>query len=57
MPGLTSAAQVSVGECILLTSGAAPLTAAGPPRWVPPLGGYRLAGGHLPTQDPSETRR
>ena len=57
MPGLTSAAQVSVGNASCSPAGAAPLTAAGPPRWVPPLGGYQLAGGHLPTQDPSETRR
>ena len=34
--------QVSMWECILLTSGAAPLTAAGPLRWVPSLDGYRL---------------
>jgi hypothetical protein len=49
--------QVSMWECILLTSGAAPLTAAGPLRWVPSLGGHRLAGSHLPAQDPSETAR
>ena len=49
--------QVSMWECVLLTSGAAPLTAAGPLRWVPSLGGYRLAGSHLPAQDPSETAR
>jgi hypothetical protein len=49
--------QVSVWECILLTSGAAPLTAAGPLRWVPSLNGYRLVGSHLPAQDPSETGR
>jgi hypothetical protein len=47
--------QVSAWECILLTSGAAPLAAVGPLRWVPSLGGDRLAGGHLPAQDPSET--
>ena len=40
-------------ECVLLTSGAAPLTAAGPLRWVPSLDGNRLVGSHLPTQDPS----
>ena len=40
--------QVRMWECILLTSGAAPLTAAGPLRWVPSLDGYRLAGSHLP---------
>ena len=49
--------QVSMWECVLLTSGAAPLTAAGPLRWVPSLGGYRLAGSHLPAQEPSETGR
>ena len=49
--------QVSMWECVLLTSGAAPLTAAGPLRWVPSLSGYRLAGSHLPAQDPSETAR
>ena len=49
--------QVRMWECLLLTSGAAPLTAAGPLRWVPSLGGYRLAGSHLPAQDPSETGR
>jgi hypothetical protein len=49
--------QVRMWECVLLTSGAAPLTAAGPLRWVASLGGYRLAGSHLPAQDPSETGR
>jgi hypothetical protein len=49
--------QVSMWECILLTSGAAPLAAAGPLRWVASLGGYRLAGSHLPAQDLSETGR
>jgi hypothetical protein len=49
--------QVYAWECLLLTSGAAPLTAAGPLRWVPSLGGDRLAGSHLPAQDPSETGR
>jgi hypothetical protein len=49
--------QVSMWECVLLTSGAAPLTAAGPLRWVPSLGGYLLAGSHLPPQEPSETGR
>jgi len=42
---------------VLLTSGAAPLTTAGPLRWVPSLGGYRLAGSYLPAHDPGETRR
>ena len=49
--------QVYVWECILLTSGAAPLTAAGPLRWVPSLDGYRLIGSHPPAQDTSETGR
>jgi hypothetical protein len=49
--------QVCMWECILLTSGAAPLTAAGPLRWVRSLDGYRLAGSHLPAQDPSQTGR
>ena len=49
--------QVCMWECILLTSGAAPLTAAGPLRWVRSLDGYRLAGSHLPAQDMSETGR
>jgi hypothetical protein len=49
--------QVCMWECILLTGGAAPLTAAGPLRWVPSLGGHRLIGSHLPAQDMSETGR
>ena len=49
--------QVRMWECVLLTSGAAPLTAAGPLRWVRSLDGYRLIGSHLPAQDPSETGR
>jgi hypothetical protein len=49
--------QVSMWECILLTSAAAPLTAVGPLRWVPSVDGYRLAGSHLPARDPSETAR
>jgi hypothetical protein len=49
--------QVRMWEGILLTSGTAPLTAAGPLRWVPSLGGDRLIGSHLPAQDPSETGR
>jgi hypothetical protein len=49
--------QVRMWECILLTSGAAPLTAVGPLRWVRSLDGYRLIGSHLPAQDPSETGR
>ena len=44
-------------ECVLLTSGAAPLTAAGPLRWVRSLDGYRLDGSHVPAQDPAETGR
>jgi hypothetical protein len=43
--------QVSMWECILLTSGAAPLTASGPLRWALSLDGYRLIGSHLPAQD------
>ena len=49
--------QVRMWECILETSGAAPLTAAGPLRWAPSLGGYRLAGSRLPAPDPAETGR
>ena len=49
--------QVRMWECILETSGAAPLTAAGPLRWVRSLDGYRLEGSHLPAQDPAETGR
>jgi hypothetical protein len=49
--------QVCMWECVLLTSGAAPLAAAGPLRWVASLGGDRLAGSHLPAQDPSGTGR
>ena len=49
--------QLRMWECILLTSGAAPLTAAGPLRWVRSVDGYRLAGSHLPVQDPSQTGR
>ena len=49
--------QVRMWECILLTSGAAPFTAAGPLRWVPSLGGDRLIGSHLPAQDLSERGR
>jgi hypothetical protein len=49
--------QVRMWECVLETSGAAPLTAAGPLRWVRSLEGYRLAGSHLSAQDPAETGR
>jgi hypothetical protein len=49
--------QARMWECILLTSGAAPLTAAGPLRWVRSLDGDRLAGSHLPVQDRAETGR
>ena len=49
--------QVYAWECVLLTSGAAPLTAAGPLRWVRPLDGDRLEGSHLPAQDRAETGR
>ena len=41
--------QVSMWECVLQTSGTAPLIGAGPLRWVRSLDGYRLAGSHLPT--------
>jgi hypothetical protein len=44
-------------ECILETSGATPLTAAGPLRWVRSLDGYRLVGSTLPARDPAETGR
>ena len=49
--------QVRMWECVLETSGVAPLTAAGPLRWVRSLDGYRLDGSHLPAQDPAETGR
>ena len=55
--GLAHHEQVRMWECILLTSGAAPLTGAGPLRWVRSLDGYRLVGSHLPTRDTSETGR
>ena len=48
--------QVSTWECVLLPSGVAPPTAAGPLRWVRSLDGYRLAGS-LPAPDMSETGR
>lgn len=47
--------QVRMWESLLLSSRAAPATAAGPLRWVPSLDGYRLVGNHLPAQDPSGT--
>src|SRR5690242_17448933 len=47
--------QVRMWECVLETSGAAPLTAAGPLRWVRSLDGYRLAGSHLSARDPAGT--
>ena len=49
--------QVGMWECVLLTSGAVPLSAAGPLRWVRSLEGYRLVGSHVPAQDPAETGR
>ena len=49
--------QVRMWECVLATSGAAPLSAAGPLRWVRSLEGYRLVGSHVPAQDPSQTGR
>ena len=44
--------RVSMWECVLLTSGAAPLTAPGPLRWVASLDGHRLVGSHLPGPGP-----
>jgi len=49
--------QVRMWECVLETSGAAPLTAAGPLRWVASLDGYRLAGSHLSARDRAQTGR
>ena len=49
--------QVRMWECILETSGTAPLSAAGPLRWVRSLDGDRLAGSHLPAQDRAGTGR
>ena len=40
--GMAHHEQVRMWECILETSGAAPLTTAGPLRWVRSLDGYRL---------------
>ena len=55
MVRMASDEQVRMWECVLVINGVAPLTAAGPLRWVPSLDGYRLVGSHLPPQDPSET--
>jgi len=55
--GMAHHEQVRMWECILETSGTAPLTAAGPLRWVRSLDGYRLAGSHVPAQDPAPTGR
>jgi hypothetical protein len=55
--GMAHHEQVSMWECVLLTSGVAPLTAAGPLRWVRSLSGDRLIGSHLPAQDMSDTGR
>ena len=49
--------QARMWECVLLTSGTVPLTAVGPLRWVRSIGGYRLEGSYLQTQDPAETGR
>jgi hypothetical protein len=49
--------QVRMWECVLQTSGTAPLSAAGPLRWVRSLDGYRLDGSHLQARDPAETGR
>jgi len=56
MVRMASTEQVCMWECLLVISGVAPLSAAGPLRWVPSLDGYRLVGRHLPPQDPNETR-
>jgi hypothetical protein len=48
-------AQVSMWECILLTSGAVPATAIGPLRWIHLPDGNRLLGSYLPTWDESAT--
>ena len=55
--GMAHHEQVRMWECILETSGAAPLSAAGPLRWVRSLDGYRLEGSQVPTPDPAETGR
>ena len=47
---MTHHEQVNMWECVLLTSGAAPLSAAGPLRWVRSLDGHRLIGSHLPAR-------
>jgi hypothetical protein len=49
--------QVKMWECVLATSGVAPLTTAGPLRWVRSVDGYSLAGSDLPAQEPAETGR
>ena len=49
--------QVRMWECILETSGTAPLTAARPLRWVRSLDGYQLDGSHVPAPDPAGTGR
>ena len=55
--GMAHHEQVRMWECVLETSGAAPLTAAGPLRWVRSLDGYQLVGSHVPAQDAAETGR
>jgi hypothetical protein len=49
--------QVKMWECVLVTSGVAPLTTAGPLRWVRSIDGYSLAGSDLPAPEPAETGR
>jgi hypothetical protein len=49
--------QVRMWECVLETGGAAPLSAAGPLRWVRSVEGYRLVGSHVPAQEQCETGR
>jgi hypothetical protein len=41
--------QVRMWDCVLMTGGTMPATAAGPLRWVRSLDGYQLVGSHLPT--------
>ena len=43
--------QERMWECLLLSSRAAPVTAAGPLRWVSSLDGQRLIGSYLSAED------
>jgi hypothetical protein len=49
--------QVKMWECVLVTSGVAPLTTASPLRWVRSIDGYSLAGSDLPAPELAETGR